>query len=305
MKKIVFPFSVLLVVAAAAGCSRFTSGRTAMSGRLPSLEALARALHAPAGYTESGEPAFFDRANLYKAIDGMAPEYISYGCRALAMLQWPSRKDPNEAIQVEIYDMGGPLGAFGIYSRAREGEGEFVDIGTEAAVAEDSLEFARGPYYVKLVGPLDSRPVLEKLGSALVGQVPPGPPVSELARALPARGRIPRTERWVPHAAFGMDFLKNVWVARYRLDGGEIELYLAGFAGDDEAREAWTKFRKEVSENRPRELQSSFPGFTYKDEWIGQVAVFQAGKSLVVVVGYNERVAAGVRGLLDEINKRG
>jgi len=272
------------------GCGRL-AGVMPQGPAAPTLEALARTVATPQGYLAQGAPAFFDRENLFKAIDGMAPEYVSYGCVALATLEWTNPQDAQEKIQAEIYDMGSALGAFGIYSRAHTGEGEFADVGEEAAVAEDAVELARGQYYVRLMGPLDSRPVLETMARAVVSHVPPGPRPDAFLRALPKEGRVARTERWIPDAAFGMDFMRAVLAARYRLDGKEIELYVAPFADEAAARSALSKFRQTVGKREPRTASGYFPGFAYADEWMGRVGVFQVGRQLAVVVGYEESAA--------------
>ncbi len=280
----------------AAGCGHF-AGKGQIAGA-PTLAALAQQAVAPAGYRPAGGPAFFNRDNLFEAIDGMAPEYISYGCKALAVWNWASLKSAEETIEAHIYDMGSALGAFGIYSRTHVGEGgEFVDIGEEAAVAEDSIEFARGQYFVKMSSTAEgARAALENAARALVGKIPPGPPLNELIAALPSEGRVPRSERWVPDAAFGMDFMRDVLVARYEVGGKTVEVHRAPFADIAAAQKALAAFRAAVKDRSPKDAAEAFPGFFYEDQWMGTVGVFQIESQIVVVVGY--RKDAGVTALL-------
>jgi len=277
------------IVVAALGCGRFVGPTHQQTG--PTLQTLARTLSAPQGYLAARPPAFFNRDNLFEAIDGMAPEYIGYGCKALAMLEWPPAQNKGEKVEAQLYDMGSPLGAFGIYSRAHVGKGEFADVGEEAAVAEDSVEFARGPYYVRLTGPPEARRLLEGLAKAIVAKVPPGPRPAQFIAALPTEGRIERSERWIPDSAFGMEFMRNVVAARYRVGGKEIELYLAPLAGIPEAKSALEQFRQTVKARSPQLTAEMQPGFTYSDQYLGPVGVFQPGPRLVVVVGYEKNAA--------------
>lgn len=294
MRRILLAAQIALF-AVAVGCGRFP-GVKQQRPSAPTLQALARTVLTPQGYLSHGVPVFFDRENLYQAINGMAPEYVSYGCVALAMVEWTRPQDEQEKVQAEIYDMGNALGAFGIYSRAHTGEGEFADVGEEAAVAEDAVEFARGQFYVRLMGPLDSRPALETMARAIVNQVPPGPRPDRFLRSLPREGRVARTERWIPEAAFGMDFMRTVLVARYRLGGREVELYLAPFADVAAACSALRKFRQAVNKREPKTTSGRFPGFEYTDKWMGRVGVFPVGRQLAVIVGYEKDVA--LEGLL-------
>lgn len=288
-----------VILAVMLSCGHVREPVTSRRDSDPDLRTLARTVAGPPGYPLRSGPVFFNRENLYEAINGMAPEYISYGCVALGMLDWKPTDKAEEKVQAEIYDMGSPLGAFGIYSRAHTGDGAFCDVGEEAAVAEDSVEFSRGRYYVRLMGPMDSRPVLEDMARAIVARVPPGPRPEYFLQALPSDGRIARTERWMPEGAFGMDFLRNVWIARYRLGDKEVELFLASFGSEAAAEAAWTKFRESVKKHSPQPIGGEYPGFVYSDEWIGRVAVFRVGRRLAVIVGHETMVAS--RSLLRKI----
>ncbi|MCX8035515.1 MAG: hypothetical protein N3D11_00395 [Candidatus Sumerlaeia bacterium] len=275
----------------AAGCSHF-NGKGKIAGG-PTLAALAQQAVAPAGYRAVGKPAFFNRDNLFEAIDGMAPEYISYGCKALAVLNWASLKSAEETIETHIYDMGSALGAFGIYSRTHVGEGgEFLDIGEEAAVAEDSIEFARGRYFVKMSSAAEgARSALESAARSLVAKIPAGPPLNELLAGLPSEGRVPRSERWVPDAAFGMEFMRDVLVARYKVGERTVEVHRAPFADLAAAQKALEAFRAAVKDRSPKDAAEAFSGFFYEDQWMGTVGVFQIETQIVVVVGYQKDAA--------------
>lgn len=282
---------LLLVVPAVALLSALGCGRlcapTVRESAGPSLQEVARALPVPQGYVAQKAPSFFKRDNLYEAIDGQDGEYMSYGCVGMALVEWAKSKDAQEKIQAELSDMGTALGAFGMYSRAHVGKGEFANIGgEEAAVGEDSVELARGRFYVRLMGPPDTCQPLESLARTFVAKVPPGPRVEQLTAALPGEDRVASSERWIPDSAFGMNFLRNVLAARYQVGGKTVELYLAPFADASAARSALETFRETRKERTPQPATGGFPGFTYSDEWLGKIGVFQIGARLAVIVGY-------------------
>ena len=288
----------IAVLAIGLGCVYFPiSQPTRKSG--PSLRALAQGIAAPQGYAASKAPALFKHDNLYEAIDGMDGEYMSYGCVALVLLEWAKPADALEKIQAEISDMGSPLGAFGIYSRAHTGQGDFADVGEEAAVAEDAVEFARGRFYVRLMGPPDARRTLENMARAIVARIPPGPKPEQFIASLPSEGRIPRSERWIPSAAFGMDFMRNVVAARYAIGDKTVELSLASFANPATAQDALTRFRENVKTRSPQTAEGNSPGFVYADEYLGRVGVFQVARQLAVIVGYDK--GAAVEALLARV----
>lgn len=280
---VIVSISILAVVLVA--CKSPSESGDAGTGE-PSLKELATSVSVPNEYSGKTGPDYFDQENLYKAIDGMAPEYISYGCVALAMLGWDVSGNSDEKLQVEIYDMGSPLGAYGIYSRAHVGEGDFADIGTEAAVAEDSVEFARGRYYVRILGPLDSQKSLQSIGHSIVDKVPAGPNAEDLLTLLPRKNLIARSDRWIPEAGFGMEFMRRIEVGRYKLGEDTVELHIAPFETEAAAREAFGKFREAMAKQSPKSLEGDREAFIYEDKWIGSVAVFLMDHYIVVAVGY-------------------
>jgi len=279
------PVVPVVSIVAVLGCGRLSAPKAGQSAG-PSLQEVARALPVPQGYVAQKPPSFFKRDNLYEAIDGQDGEYMSYGCVGMAQIEWAKSSDAQEKIQAEISDMGSPLGAFGMYSRAHVGNGEFATIGgEEAAVGEDSVELARGRFYARLTGPPDARQPLESLARTLVAKVPAGPGVEQLTAGLPVEDRIARSERWIPDSAFGMNFLRNVLAARYQAGQKPIELYLAPFDDASAAQAALEQFRGTKKDRSPQPATGGFPGFTYTDGWLGKIGVFQIGSRLAVIVG--------------------
>ncbi|MBM3335552.1 hypothetical protein FJY63_12905 [Candidatus Sumerlaeota bacterium] len=297
MKKLT-TIAALLALAATSG---YCPPQQPAKAKLVSLGELATSAAPPAGYAASGRPALYRRDNLYEAIDGQATEYISYGCVGLAMLEWTKDKDSAEKIQVEIYDMGAALGAFGVYSRAHTAEQKFANIGEEAAVAEDAVEFARNRFYVRMMGPIGSSETLLTVARSTVARIAPGPKPEELTASLPRKGRMASSERWIPEAAFGMEFLRGVFAARYGLGSEAVELYLAAFSDAAEAQSAFKKFRQAVQARSPQDAKSKHVGFAYKDEWMGQIRVFQIARHIAIVAGNGDPSA--VDGLLAEVAK--
>ena len=88
--------------------------------------------------------------NLYKYINGEAELYYPYGFKALATTVYVRTDNPETGIVADIYEMGSPIDAFGIYSRYRDPDEELVSIGTEGFVNESQLLFAKDRYFVRL-----------------------------------------------------------------------------------------------------------------------------------------------------------
>jgi len=96
---------------------------------------------------KGGNAVRFYSSDLYRYMDGGADIYLKYGLVALAHREY---KRAGVDMTVDVFDMGGPLQAFGIYSAERSPEYRFIDIGTEGYSSESTLNFLQGRYYVRL-----------------------------------------------------------------------------------------------------------------------------------------------------------
>ena len=91
--------------------------------------------------------ARFYSSDLYRYMDGGADIYLKYGLVAMAHGEY---KIAGVDMTVDVFDMGSPLQAFGIYSSERSPEYHFIDIGAEGYSSETTLNFLQGRYYVRL-----------------------------------------------------------------------------------------------------------------------------------------------------------
>src|ERR1035437_3876372 len=77
---------------------------------------------------KGGDAVRFYASDLYRYMDGGADIYLKYGLVALAHREY---KSAGVEMTVDVFDMGGPVQAFGIYASERSPEYHFVDIGAE------------------------------------------------------------------------------------------------------------------------------------------------------------------------------
>src|SRR5512139_200439 len=94
-----------------------------------------------------GEPVFYGE-NLFEYIDGGAEVYHQY--QFVGLVHQKYRAGEVE-LTVDIYDMGGAVNAFGIYSVERAPGYNYVPIGAEGYLNDLVLNFLQGPCYVKLL----------------------------------------------------------------------------------------------------------------------------------------------------------
>jgi len=122
--------------------------RTVPASLLPSASDL------PAGWTPAGPPENYDGEGLYGYIDGGSEIFLQYDFRRVEV----GRYKKNEAgrtkdITLDVYRMGTPRDAFGIFSIRREGGERRLDLGGFPNwTSPEQAAFAAGPYFLNIVG---------------------------------------------------------------------------------------------------------------------------------------------------------
>jgi hypothetical protein len=182
-----------------------------------------------------GEPQFYG-GNLWEYIDGGADAFHQYDFVALIN---QSYKAGGADVTVDIYDMGAPANAYGIYSSERSADATFLPFGAEGYLSEYSLNFTQAGYYVKLQAFAKDGKVDEAL-KAFAGAVSArmGGARSTLAAfaLFPAQDRIPRSERFILKTPLGHEYLGPAYLVRYARGGKEGTLYLSEAADVDAAK---------------------------------------------------------------------
>jgi hypothetical protein len=153
----------------------------------------------------AGEVMTFDKQGLFKAINGAAPLYFSYGFIELRVRDFTQGK---MRIAVNIYDMGTALGAYGIHRREHSSR---------------LCTLLKDRFYVKieaLKGKLSAE-ACGKLTAALAAGLPGGEgPPAEL-KLLPEKRRVVGSVKFTPEGYLGLGELKNCLHAEYTGEAGK------------------------------------------------------------------------------------
>jgi len=184
--------------------------------------------------------------NLYEYIDGEAELYLSYDFKELATLTYFWGNVDDTSFVVDIYDMGTPLSAFGLYSNYRYPDYNYEKIGTEAVVSDFSIKFYQGKYVVELKAGAASNKiknamltVAKKISERIKEPAEP-PPILNL---LPRKNQIDKTLRYVSKNMLNQAFLPGGLEARYRIKGREATGFIVFFENPDDAKTGFEKLR--------------------------------------------------------------
>jgi hypothetical protein len=258
---------------------------------LPKIAALILALlpgpEAADGWALRDPPRTYSPSDLYDYINGNADLFHSYGFREVAVGDYAPEVGEGW-ITVDIYDMGAPLHAFGIYAAERPTDPTTLPIGVQGYTAGDMIAFWSGAYYVKVSladGGLDVGRALARAADQRIRRATAMP--AELSR-LPERGRIAGTEQYTKTSALGHAFLVEVVSADYELSERSATLYIADLGDRTKAAEALQKlseFEASAGEKVSDVTGMGEDAFAARDPYYGELAAARQDGFVYVAVG--------------------
>jgi hypothetical protein len=183
-----WPLAGLCLLLLCTGC-----GADATSGTMPLTAAFPAANDVP-GWSLSGEVATFDPDTLFDLVNGQADSFFVYGFAEAAM---GSYDGPDGAsLRIEIYRLGSPADAYGLFSVSIAGEPVAVGVDGDADPGR-RLAFWQDRFYVRIFArqPVADTDLLA-FGQAVADALPPDGERPALLNSLPAAGLVPRSARF-------------------------------------------------------------------------------------------------------------
>jgi hypothetical protein len=179
-------------------------------------ERLARLLPEPSevGAEPTGERKFFS-SDLYEYSDGAADAYLDYDLVAMVHQEY---KAASTDITLDIYDMGAPSNAFGIYAAESSPDYHFLRIGAEGYGTNEILNFFQDEFYIKLSAFSDKEktaPVLERFAQVVSQRIGPPGRMPEFLSLFPAEHLVSHSCKFVKKSPLGHDFLAPAIMATY------------------------------------------------------------------------------------------
>ncbi len=204
---------------------------TPMSGSAPPQSA-DKAAPAPAareiaGFRQVGEEHRYTKDNLYEHVDGHAEYFIGAGFAGLTVTEYaaagPGAKQAD--IQVEVYDMGKGIQAFGVLSDESGENPSAVSAGAMGFRTSGGVNFIKGRYYVK-ISTFNAKVPVVKFAREFSDTLPSGQDsFNKVFSMFPDLGKIKKT-RYVKDGYRGLDFLHNVTEREYSTGGKKITVAL-------------------------------------------------------------------------------
>lgn len=248
-------------------------------------EELRRLLPDPAliSAAPSDETKFYS-SNLFEYIDGGADVYLDYGLVALLHQEY---KSSSADITLDVYDLGSPGNAFGIYAAESSPDYHFLRVGAEGYGTNEILNFLQGKFYVKLSAFSDTEktgPMLERLAQAVAQRMGPPAPMPDFLTLFPPEQLVGHSVKYVKKAPLGHEFLAPAITASYGTGGKPASIVISK-AADSQAALKKLELVKDyfASSGKVTPMPGVAPGaFRATNQFEGE-AIFVASNSFVVV----------------------
>jgi hypothetical protein len=245
-----------------------------------------------AGWNIEGKAAFYGKDNLSDRIDGEAEIFFPYGFENLAYGRYTKG---DKAFDLDVYRMGSPLDAFGMYANYRPDGADPLQIGTDSAVTPSQLFFYQGRYFVRLqsTGEGDAgKAALTACAEAASTLLPKGEGAPKEAQLL----AIPEVEqgsiRYSATSLLGYDFFPRGLMADATIAGEPARAFVVMTSSPSDAAKAVQRYRSYLQEGGS--ALSTEPGGAVSgvDPLYGKALFDQRGSYVVGFVRLKEVAAA-------------
>lgn len=181
-------------------------------------------------WNKSGNVAVYDGDSLYTYINGGAELYISY--QFLSLISQPYVNAEGEEIKIDIFDMGVPQNAYGVFSHSLEMVDDFVNSDIESEYGGGLLTFWKGRYYVSILAypETESRKrLVQQLARNIAAQIDEQSVKPQIVSLLPEDMIQPNSIRYFSH---------HTWMNMYHFFSHENLLHI-----DEDTEVAMAKYR--------------------------------------------------------------
>ena len=204
------------------------------------------------GWKALDEVETYDRQTIFDYIDGAGEIYLMYDFRQVMVFRLVKASEPT--ILVEVFDMGSPEDAFGIFSHAHEGEEQGIGQGSE--YRGGVLCFWKAKFFVCITSERetpDAKKAVVDLAQKIAEKISVSGPLPNLLDYLPEDDLLDKSVRYFhKHTSLNYHYFvasENILrlgehteavLARY--EPGRSYLLLIRYQNEEEAKEALDSF---------------------------------------------------------------
>lgn len=146
------------------------------------------------GWVQSRAPSTYEGKTLYRDRPSSPDLYYAYGFKRQAEVEYETPQFGSKPlILLEVFDMGSPENALGIYNFYTYPKMKFEWVGSKAMLSGNYLRFSKGKYFIQIegyeiaTGIREGMVALAKIIATQIKDPPPEPPILTL---LPSRNKV-------------------------------------------------------------------------------------------------------------------
>jgi len=183
------------------------------------------------------EPEHYEAENLWEYINGQADFFIDYGFARVDTAEYRNDQESSSVV-LEVYRMGRPQEAFGIFAAERTPDDRPLEIGAGAYLGVNVLGFWQAERYVKLTS-FDEGPAVGQLLIGLAEEISSRIPTQghdlETLLLFPEEDRLEASERFIPKNFLGQSYLTDAFRVGYASYGQDFQLFVVDAGSPQEA----------------------------------------------------------------------
>jgi hypothetical protein len=279
----------------------------------------------PEGWTRISGPQLYTQKTLFERINGQAQLFFKYGFQKSVFALYQNKNNSKDQIELDIYDMGNVLQAFGIFSRFRS-EDRPAAVGLESYLEDRSLLFYKGRYFVMIYATETDPSLLKRMALTISSSMVDSTPAPKELDYFPKDGLKSGSIGYYPEGLLGYQFLKRGFQGVYlekaeakvkgenqsnakmevKEEDKEYYLFLSLLKDSKEAENTVNTFRDRLSKKGKVDSGASTPfgskALKGEDTYRGKVLLVPKGNYLLGAVGFrNDK--EGEKRLAEFVNK--
>lgn len=254
------------------------------------------------GWKFDGKSASYDRDTLSDRINGEAELYFPYGFHRMAAARYVSDKNPAAGMDVEIYQMGSTLDAFGMYANYRQKEGRSASAGTDSNLSGSQLFFYQSRYFVHIqVTGSDAAPadVLAECAKTVASKLPGDKKKPSELLPLERSEAVKGTERYLPQNLLGYNFLNRGLMTDAVVEGGELQIFILLGTTAESATTAFERYRSQLTGAKIEPGGKSATFLEGDDPLYGPVILLKRGNCFAGALKFSAK--KGIRTFLESL----
>ena len=256
------------------------------------LESLIPKRDLPKELTLIHGPQTYNKKTLFEHINGQAELFLKYGFKKSVFAIYQNKERSENQIEVDIYDMGNAVQAFGVFSRFRNEDcpGGF---GLDSYLDDHTALFYKGKFFVLLYATESNPDFLREFSKLISSKILDSSPPPKEMSYFPKNGLKSGSIQYFPEGLLGHRFLKKGFRATYVDGEKESHLFLSIFKDSQEATNALKVYKEDLSKkgkvSSENLIQFGNRALKGEDPYQGKVIVLQKGFYLLGVIGFEKR----------------